>query len=64
MPHLYSLDSLAQFSKEEAHYLEQVGLKDEQAAPSEASIQNILSYSKQLSVRNSLVLGTYEQNLN
>jgi demethoxyubiquinone hydroxylase (CLK1/Coq7/Cat5 family) len=64
MPHLYSLDSLAQFSQEEAEHLDKLGLNDMKEAPSESCVQNILNYSKQLSVRSSDVLGRYEQNLN
>ncbi len=64
MPHLYSLDSLAQFSQEEAQHIDELGLNGMKESPSETSIQNILNYSKQLSVRSSEVLGRYEQNLN
>lgn len=64
MAKIYSLDSLAQFVKEERDQLEKLGFSEEQNGPSESSIQKILGFSRQLSVRTSKTLGYYEQNLN
>lgn len=64
MAKTYPLDSLAQFVKEERDQLEMLGFNQKQNGPSESSIQKILGYSRQLSVRASKTLGYYEQNLN
>ncbi|HAQ70403.1 hypothetical protein N9545_00315 [Salibacteraceae bacterium] len=65
MKKAYSLDILADFVKEEDSELEKVGLKSfYRDGPSEFTIQKILGFSKQLSVRPSRTLGNYEQNLN
>jgi len=59
----YSLDSLAEFAHSEQSELDKVGLS-KQESPSENSIQNILNFSKQYSVRKSKILTHFEQNLN
>ncbi len=65
MKNAYTLDTLATFVKEEDSALEKVGLKPfHNNGPSEFSIQKILGFSKQLSIRPSKTLGNYEQNLN
>ena len=65
MKNAYSLDTLADFVKEEDSELEKVGLKSfHSGGPSEFTIQKILGFSKQLSLRKSKTLGNYEQNLN
>ncbi|NQV51984.1 MAG: hypothetical protein HQ500_02315 [Flavobacteriales bacterium] len=60
----YSLETLSDFVREEASELESIGLKAQQEGPSELTLQKILGFSKQLSVRPSSTLGQYEQNLN
>lgn len=60
----YSLDSLSEFVQKEAQELDALGLSEQEEGPSENAVQNILNYSKQLSVRKSVTLGVYEQNLN
>lgn len=64
MQNKYSLNTLAEFVKTETEELETLGLSAEVQEPSEHALQNILNYSKQLSVRKSRTLGSYIQNLN
>ncbi|MEQ9187263.1 MAG: hypothetical protein RLP15_05970 [Cryomorphaceae bacterium] len=60
----YSLETLSNFVREEASELESIGLKVRKDGPSELTLQKILGFSKQFSVRPSATLGQYEQNLN
>ena len=60
----YSLETLSDFVREEASELESIRLKAHHEGPSELTLQKILGFSKQLSVRPSSTLGQYEQNLN
>ena len=64
MENNYSLESITEFVNQEEEHLKDVGLKSDVEGPSEQTIQNILSYSKQLSVRKSQTLGRYVQNCN
>ena len=64
MKNSYYLDSLANLVNSEQEQLEDLGLKPTSVRPSELTIQTILGFSKQLSIRKSTTLGTYEQNCN
>ena len=64
MQHNYSLETLSEFVQHEDSELESLGLKPRSHRPSELTIQKILGFSKQFSVRPSTTLGRYEQNLN
>ena len=54
----FTRDDLAEFSKEEAHILndifnieDELEMQDELLSPSQGSVNNVLAYSKALSVR-------------
>lgn len=64
MQNNYSLETLSEFVRNEFSELEAVGLKAKKSGPSELTLQTIMGFSKQLSVRPSKTLGRYEQNLN
>ena len=64
MEHTYSLNALSDFVQEEAAQLDAIGLKTQPLSPSEFTLQKILGFSKQFSVRPSSTLGRYEQHLN
>jgi hypothetical protein len=61
----YSVNTLSQFSQsEEQVLLDELGMKKNTKSPSELSIQNILGFSKSLSVRKSKRHGLIEHHLN
>jgi len=65
MKNAYSLNQLADFIQSGEHkFLEESHMKDNEAGPSEWTIQKILGFSRSLSVRKSSVLGKIEQTLN
>lgn len=64
MKNAYPLNSLSDFTQKETEELTDMGLRHKLDSPSEMTIQRILGFSKQLSVRPSKSLGQYVQNLN
>lgn len=64
MQNNYSIEALSEFVQTESSELESLQMAPGQQSPSEFTLQTILGFSKQLSVRPSSTLGRYEQNLN
>ncbi|MGD1845619.1 MAG: hypothetical protein ACFB10_09530 [Salibacteraceae bacterium] len=73
MDQIFTLDDLAKFNQQEKQILASLGLTDPMEVaeepqfrrePKKATIDNLLSFSKVLSVRNSSLMGTIEMVLN
>lgn len=73
MDQTFTLDDLAMFNQQEKEILASLGLTEPMAVventefrrqPRQTTIDNLLNYSKVLSVRNSDILGTIEMVLN
>ena len=68
MDQTFTLDELAQFTQHEKEQLNQLGLVDVEhvphLSPKKSTVENILNYSKALSVKKSSTIGNVEMLLN